>query len=392
MSIKSLYKKYLLNTYTRTGPVFVKGKGSFLWDERGRKFIDFFPGWGVNILGHCHPRIVKVLSSQAKRLIHIPNNLYHKQQAELAAEIVKNSFKKGRVFFANSGAEAVEAGLKLAKAYGRRCQKLEIICMENSFHGRTLGALSCTAQEKYQAPFRPLLPHIKVARFGDFEDFKRKVSQKTCAVILEPIQGEGGVNFASKEYFLKLRRFSTENKILLIFDEIQTGLGRTGKLFCYQNYGIEPDLFTLSKGLGAGFPISALVVKEKYSDILKPGMHASTFGGNPLACRVGLEVFRIIKKEKVLENVQEKEVFLRKKLNAFSKKFGIIKEIRGLGFIWAIELKIEAKAVFEEAFKNRLIINSTHNTILRIMPALNIETSVLNKGLDILEKVLKKFS
>ncbi len=392
MGFKELYREYVLNTYTRIGPVFVRGRGSFLWDERGNKYIDLFPGWGVNILGHSHPRIVKVLSSQAKRLIHIPNNLYHPWQAELAKKIIENSFKKGRVFFANSGAEAIEASLKLARAYGKLSNRDEIICMENSFHGRTLGALSCTAQKKYQAPFKPLLPKIKVAKFSDFEDFKRKVSKKTVAVILEPIQGEGGVNIAPGKYLLRLRRFCTQRNILLIFDEVQTGMGRTGNLFCFQNYRIEPDLFTLSKGLGGGFPVSALVVEEKYADILKPGMHASTFGGNPLACRVSLEVFKILKEEKILDNVREKGKILKKKLYEFFKKFDIIKEVRGLGLMWAIELKIDARIIFEEAFKKKLIINSTHKRVLRIMPALNIDSSTLLRGLNILEEVLRKFS
>ncbi|MBN2120423.1 MAG: aspartate aminotransferase family protein [Candidatus Omnitrophica bacterium] len=390
MDIKKLYKQYVLNTYTRVGPVFIKGKGSFLWDDKGNKFLDLFPGWGVDILGHSHSKIAKILSLQSKELVHVPNNLYQPYQALLAKRIINEAFK-GKVFFANSGAEAVEGALKLARAYGSQNKRTEIICMENSFHGRTLGALSCTAQKKYQFAFRPLLKPIKVAKFGDFESFKKKVSKKTVAVILEPIQGEGGVNTAPKDYFLNLRKFCTANDILLIFDEVQTGMARTGKMFCFQNYGVEPDVFALSKGLGAGFPVSSFVVKEKFSKVLGPGMHASTFGGSPLATRVALEVFKVIKQEKILDNVNRQGAILKEKLYEFKDKFGIIKEVRGLGLMWALELTIDAKPVFQEALKNKLIINFTHNTVLRIMPALNIDRSTLLKGLSILEKALKEF-
>lgn len=392
MDVKGWYKRYILNTYSRVGPVFYRGQGSFLWDEEGRKFIDLFPGWGVNILGHAHPQIAKVLASQAKRLVHIPNNLYHRWQAELARKIIENSFR-GKVFFANSGAEAVEAGLKLSRVYGRIYKKPEIICMENSFHGRTLGALSCTAQKKYQEPFRPLLSGIKVVKFSDFEDFKRKVSKKTGAVILEPIQGEAGVNIASSEYLLKLREFCNREKILLIFDEVQTGMGRTGRLFCFQRFGVKPDLFTLSKGLGGGFPISCLVVGRRFSSLLTPGMHASTFGGSPLACRVSLEVFKIIEKEGLLKKVRENETLIRKIFKGWQKKFKIIKEVRGLGLMWAIELKFaRADYLFKKALQEKVIINATHNKVLRIMPALNIEKEVLIEGLFRLEKVLTSLS
>lgn len=386
-----MFKKYVLNTYTRIGPVFVKGKGSFLWDDRGNRYLDLFPGWGVGILGHSHPKIAKALSQQSKALIHIPNNLYHPLQAELAKEIVENSFK-GKVFFANSGAEAVEGVLKLAKAYGRNKGQYEIISMKDSFHGRTLGALSCTAQIKYQQPFKPLLKGVRTAKFGNFESFLKQVTPKTAAVILEPVQGEGGVNTAGKDYFAKLRRFCDKRGILLLLDEVQTGMGRTGKMFSYQYYGIEPDALTIAKGLGAGFPISAFVVRDKFKDVLTPGTHASTFGGSPLACRAALEVFKVIKEENILDNVRKAGRILEKKLYEFKNKFGIIKEVRGLGLMRAVELKVPSKALFDYAFEKRLIINSTHNTVLRIMPALNIDTETLLKGLSILEKVFKQFS
>ena len=391
MNVKNLYKQYVLNTYTRVGPVFVKGKGSWLWDNNGKRYLDLFPGWGVNILGHCHPGIAKTISEQSKILIHVPNNLYHNYQALLAREIIRNSFK-GKVFFANSGAEAIEGALKLAKVFANLNKKSQIICMSDSFHGRTMGALSFTAQKKYQGPFKPLISGVRVAKFGDFQSFKKQVTKKTAAVILEPIQGEAGVNVARKEYFINLRRFCSKRKILLIFDEVQTGMGRTGELFCFKNYDIEPDVFTLSKGLGAGFPISAFIVKDEYSGFLKPGMHASTFGGNPLATRVSLEVFRIIKDDKILQNVRKQGTLLKEKLLHFKEKFGIIKEVRGLGLMRALDLKVEAQGIFKQALESGLIINSTHNTVLRIMPALTIDSKTLLKGLGILEKILERFN
>ncbi len=392
MDIKKMFSEYVLGTYTRVGPVFVKGKGSYLWDDKQNKYLDFFPGWGVDILGHSNPQLAKVISQQSKELVHIPNNLYSEYQALLAKKIIDNSFK-GKVFFANSGAEAVEGVLKLARVYGRNSKSLdsEIICMKNSFHGRTFGALSVTAQAKYQSPFSPLLGGIKVAEFGDFQSFKKKVTPKTSAVILEPIQGEGGVNLASKEYFKQLREFCSKNKILLIFDEVQTGMGRTGKLFCYQNYGIKPDVFTLAKGLGGGFPISAFVVSKEYEQLLKPGMHASTFGGSPIATRVSLEVFNIIEKDNILDKVKKQAKVLEKRLKDFKKKFSFIKEIRGKGLMQAVELSVESKPLFDAALKKGLIINNTQSTIIRIMPALNIDSNDLKKGLNILEKVFTEF-
>ncbi|MBU1121559.1 MAG: aspartate aminotransferase family protein [Candidatus Omnitrophota bacterium] len=384
---KKLFDKYVLNTYTRVGPVFVKGKGSWLWDEAGTKYLDLFPGWGVSILGHCHPRITKVISQQAGKLIHLPNNLYFKEQAQLAEEIVNSSFSS-KVFFANSGAEAVEGALKFSRLYGRSNGRYEVIVMKNSFHGRTFGALSATGQGKYKVPFKPLLASFKEARFNDFSNFKKKVTSKTVGVMLELIQGEGGVNVAQQEYIKEVKLYCEKRDLLFIVDEVQTGMGRTGKLFCYQNYGIKPDIMVLSKGLGAGVPISAILVAKEISDIIGPGMHASTFGGSPLVTRVSLEAFKIIKEDKILSNVRELSIYLLRRLGDFNRKFKIIKEIRGIGLMVGIELKVKSAPIFAQALKQGLIINSTHENVLRIMPALNIKKSELDKGLNILEEIL----
>jgi len=388
MTTKELYKKYSLNTYTRVGPVFTKGKGSFLWDDKGVRYLDLFPGWGVSVLGHCHPRIVSILGKQAKQLIHLPNNLFFKEQALLAKEIVKKSFP-GKVFFANSGAEAVEGALKFSRLFGEG-KKHEIICMDRSFHGRTYGALSVTGQSKYKSPFRPILPKVKEARFGDLKSFVSKVNSKTVAVILELIQGEGGVRVADLDYIQKLHNYCKKQNILFIVDEVQTGIGRTTKLFCYQNYRILPDIILLSKGLGAGFPISAMVVKQKLADIIKPGMHASTFGGSPLATRVSREVFKVIEQENLLNNTKEMGNYIFDKLKKMQKKFNFIKEIRGKGLMVGIELDIESQPIFLKCLERKMIINATQGNILRVMPALNIKSKEIDQGLNILKSVFSK--
>ncbi len=388
MNIKQLYKKYTLPTYRRAGPVFVKGKGNWLWSDTGRRYLDLFPGWGVGILGHSHPRISRVISRQAGNLIFLPNNLYHKWQGILAEKIVNASFP-AKVFFANSGAEVVEAAVKFSRIYGEG-NRFEVITMKNSFHGRTFGALSATAQEKYKKPFKPLLPRFKEARFNDFSDFKKKVTKKTVAVLLELIQGEGGVNVADTDYIQRVYEYCRMRNILFIVDEVQTGMGRTGKMFCYQYYGIKPDIMLLAKGLAAGVPISAMVVRKSIADMMGPGMHASTFGGNPFCARVAVEVFKILEGERVLENVRRQGRYLLERMGELKKKIPVIKEVRGKGLMVGVELNIEASHLFDEALKRGLIINVTHGNVLRIMPALNVDRSDLDKGLGILGEVLRK--
>ncbi|MDD3296788.1 MAG: aspartate aminotransferase family protein [Candidatus Omnitrophica bacterium] len=389
MDIKQLYKKYSLNTYTRLGPVFLKGKGSFLWDQNRRRYLDLFPGWGVSILGHSHPRLAKIIARQAKCLIHLPNNLFSVEQALLAKKIVDKSFP-AKVFFANSGAEAVEGAVKLSRLFGKG-SRYEVITMKNSFHGRTFGALSATGQKKYKEVFKPLVPGFKEARFNDFCDFKRKVTAKTAAVMLELIQGEGGVNVADKDYVQKLYAYCKAKNILLIIDEVQTGMARTGKLFCYQNYGIMPDIMILSKGLGAGVPISAIVVSNRISGLIKPGMHASTFGGSPLICRVCREVFDIIEMDGIILKTVKSGKYLNERLQALKSKFSFIKQIRIKGLMAGIELDIESLPVFKKCLEKKLIVNSTHGNVIRIMPALNIEQNNLTQGIDIFEEALKRF-
>ncbi len=389
------YKDYILSTYTRLPVIFTKAKGMKIWDIDAKEYLDFFPGWGVSNLGHCHPAVLSAVRDQVGKLIHIPNNFYHPFQAKLAKEIVYWSFPS-KVFFCNSGAEANEAAIKFCRAYGSttlttsgKGKRFEIIAFENSFHGRTLAALSATGQLKYQEGFSPLVEGFKIIPFNDIEKVKAAMSDKTVAIIMELIQGEGGINVAKKEFVQELRKICDEKDLLLIFDEVQTGIGRTAKMFCFQNYQVVPDIMTLAKALGGGLPIGAMVVKKEIADTFKPGMHASTFGGSPLVCKASLGVFKAIQKEKMLKNALKMSEYLFEKLAQLKDRYSIIKEVRGIGLMIGIELNIECKTIVEKCLENGLIINCTHEKVLRLMPALNVTKKQSDKMLYILENVLK---
>jgi len=385
-----IYQDCILNTYTRQPKIFVKGKGMTLVDIDGKKYLDFFPGWGVSNLGHCHPKVVSAIRDQVSKLIHIPNNFYNAQQAKLARELVYLTFPS-KVFLCNSGTEANEAAIKFARAYGKG-ERFEIITFENSFHGRTLGSLAATGQKKYQDGFAPLPEGFKVVKFNSLPALEQAISDKTIAIMLELIQGEGGINVADRSYVYKIREICDSKNILMIVDEVQTGIGRTGKMFGFQNYGIKPDVITLAKALGGGLPIGAMIVKKEISDTFKPGMHASTFGGGYVICKAALGVLRAIQKEKMLKNAQKMSTYIFDKLDALKTKYKIIKTVRGIGLMIGIELNIEGKAITEECLDRGLVINCTHNTVLRIMPALNVTKKQADKALHILEKALLKFS
>lgn len=381
------YKEYILPTYTKSPLILAKGKGSKVWDIHNKMYLDFFPGWGVCNLGHCHPKVVEAVRDQISKLIFIPNNYYHVNQAKLAKEIVYRSFPS-KVFFCNSGAEANEAAIKLSRKFGQG--RYEIITFLNSFHGRTLAAVAATGQKKYQEGFQPLPEGFKSVKFNDIEAVKNAISDKTVAIMLELIQGEGGVNVADGDFVRELRRVCDEKNLLLIIDEVQTGIGRTAKMFCHQHYGITPDIMTLAKALGGGLPIGAMVVKKELSEILGPGMHASTFGGGPVICKAALAVLKAIQKEKILSHAQKMSEYLFLKLNELKKEFSSkIKEVRGIGLMAGVELNAEGKSIAQECIKKGLLINCTHETVLRLMPALNITKSEIDKAINILGSVLK---
>ncbi|MBU4343720.1 MAG: aspartate aminotransferase family protein [Candidatus Omnitrophica bacterium] len=386
--IISQYDKFVIGTYTRIPAVIVKGKGLKVWDLDGNEYLDFFPGWAVSGLGHCHPMVVGAVRNYLKKIIHVPNNYYNMLQGKLAQEIIEHSFE-GKVFFCNSGAEANEGAFKLVRAYGVPKGRYEVITMQNSFHGRTLATITATGQPKYQKGFEPLPQGFKSVAFNDISALENAITDKTAAIMLELIQGEGGINVADKDYVSKVRKICDDKGLILILDEVQTGIGRTGKMFCFEHYGITPDVMTLAKSLGGGLPIGAMVASKRFQDVLKPGMHASTFGGSPIACSAALAVFEAIKKEGLLRNTQEMGDYLRQKLDELKKKKSIIKEIRGKGLMIGAELSIEGKDIVEGCFKNKLLINCAHGTVLRLMPGMIVTKKQIDSAIGILDKVMQ---
>jgi len=396
MKVEEIFKTYqdnIMSTYTKVPLIFVKGKGSRLWDINGKSYLDFFPGWGVGSLGHCHPKVMQGVRDQISKLVFVPNNYYHPFQAKLAKELIYFSFP-GKVFFANSGAEANEAAIKLARKFGAATKigaegRYEIITFENAFHGRTLAALAATGQQKYQNGFEPMPQGFKQVKFNDLAAAKQAITDKTVAVMLELVQGEGGINVASRDFVLGLRKICDEKNLILIIDEVQTGIGRTGKMFAYQNYGITPDVITLAKALGGGLPIGVMIAKKELGDVLTAGMHASTFGGGPVICRAALGVLKAMQQEKLLGNCQNMGSYLAGKLNQLKNSYPVIKEVRGLGLMFGLELDIEGKPLVQAAIEQGLLINCTHDKVLRLMPALNVTKKEIDQAVGILSRIFE---
>jgi len=388
--IVDLTRKYVMNTYNRLPVALVKGKGSYVWDAEGKKYLDFFCGLAVNNLGHSYPRILFTISKQARKLLHVSNLFYIDHQAKLAELLIKNSFGD-KVFFCNSGAEANEAAVKLARKYAKKKfgpDRYEVITMKNSFHGRTLAMIAATGQTKYQKGFEPLMPGFKYAEFGDLGSLKETISEKTCAVLIEPVQGEGGVRLASADYFKAVRDLCREKGILLIFDEVQTGMGRTGRLFAYENYGVEPDLMTLAKALASGLPIGALIARDFVADTFEPGDHAATFGGNPFVTAVGVTTLQTILKEHLSEEAKKQGKYLLEGLTKMVKECPQIREIRGIGLLLAIDLDQPARPVVVKCIEKGLLINAVQEKTLRILPPLTVKKKEIDECLKILKGVL----
>lgn len=381
------YDKFVIKTYTRTPVVIVKGKGLKVWDLDGNQYLDFFPGWAVSGLGHCHPTVVNAVRNYLKKIIHVPNNYYNMLQGKLAQRIVENSFE-GKVFFCNSGAEANEAAIKLVRAYGNQKKKYEIITMDNSFHGRTLATITATGQAKYQKGFEPLPAGFKTVPFNDIKALENAINDTTAGIMLELIQGEGGINVAQEDCVSAIRKICIDKDIVLIFDEVQTGMGRTGKLFAFEHYGVEPDIMTLAKSLGGGLPIGAMVASKRFGEVLKSGMHASTFGGSPIACSAGLAVFEAIKKERLLSNTEKMGRYLVERLEELKEKKPVIKEIRGKGLMLGVELNTEGDRIVKDCFSKRLLINCAHGNVLRIMPGMIVTKKEIDHAIGILEEVI----
>jgi len=388
--ITKLYEQFILPTYVRSPLCMVKGKGSKVWDLEGKEYLDFFPGWAVSGLGHCHPSVVNAIKNQARKLLHVSNNFYSVKQAQLAQKIVERSFP-ARLFFCNSGAEAIEGAIKFVRKYGSSTGRYEIITMEGAFHGRTLAALTATGQEKYMKGFEPLPEGFKKVPFNNFDAVKNAVGPKTIAVLLEIIQGEGGIKVASQDFIQKVRALCDEKKMLLIVDEVQTGMGRTGKWFVHQHYGVVPDLMALAKSLGSGVPIGALVVSRNIKEeVLVPGTHASTYGGNPLVAAAALAVFKTIEQDRLLQNAEKMGAYLKEKLMQLKEKYSLIQEVRGIGLMMGVELKRPGADIVTRARMKGLLINCTQDRVLRIMPAITVTKRLLDRGISILDQVLKE--
>ena len=386
-------KKYIMNTYNRFPVVFIKGRGAKLFDSDNREYLDFVAGIAACNLGHCHPKVTVAFQKQAQRLVHI-SNLYHNEpQIKLAKLLVENSFAD-KAFFCNSGAEANEAAIKLVRKYAKeklKGNRFEIITMEKSFHGRTMATITATGQEKVQKGFEPLLPGFKYAPFNNIDAVKKAINKKTAAVMVEPIQGEGGVNIPDNDYLKKLRRLCNDEGILLVFDEVQTGMGRTGRLFAYEHYNIEPDIMTLAKALGNGVAIGAMLARDSVAEVFTPGSHATTFGGNPLACSAAVAALETIMEDGIMfEDCVRMGDYLIKGLKELKKEYSFIKEIRGKGLLIGMDLTIDGKDIVMESLKDGLLINCTMDKILRFLPPLIVTKEEIDSMLEILYGVLKK--
>lgn len=383
-------KSSLMNTYNRFDNLFVKGFGSKVYDSKENEFIDFVSGVAVNCLGHCHPVISKVLKEQGEQLIHISNLYYTDKQNELAGKLTELS-KHNKVFFCNSGTEAVEAALKLARKYGKTHggkEKYEVVYMENSFHGRTLGALSVTGQPKYQKEFKPLIGGTVSCEFNNIDELEDKINNNTCAVIIEPIQGEGGLTLAQIEFLKKARKLCDKVNAILIFDEVQCGIGRLGSFFAYEKFDVIPDIVCMAKGLGGGFPIGAMMANDKASEAFCPGDHGSTFGGNPLACAVSLAVINELINTGIIEEVNEKGKYFSQKVQELKQKHECIDKFCGMGLLTGIKVNIDTKSVIKKCFEKGLLVVAAGNNVIRMLPPLNICYEDIDKAFDIFDEVL----
>ncbi len=386
-----LEARYLFPTSKRLPVTLVRGDGCRVWDEEDREYLDFVAGIAAVSLGHCHPEVVKAVTRQALELMHVSNYYYTVPQVKLA-QLLCESSGLDKVFFCNSGAEAVEGCIKLARKWGKekRNGAYEIIVAENAFHGRTMATVTATATERYRAPFTPLLEGFVRVPFNDVEAIKKATTTKTVAVLLEPIQGEGGVNVPADDYLPKLRAWCDEAGILLMLDEVQTGVGRTGRLFAYQLYGVQPDVMAVAKGLGGGFPMGAFLAKD-HCAVLGIGEHGTTFGGNPLACQVGYAVLKYITDHDVPSQVAKKGEHLERRLHSLADRHPMVTEVRGKGLLWAIELDREAA---EEALRlcleEGLLANNVKPTALRLMPPLTVSEAELDRAVEIVDRVLAR--
>jgi len=383
------FDKYIIGNYRREPRVIVRGQGAYMWDLDGREYLDMFPGWAVSGLGHCHPRVVQAIQRQAEQLIHIDNTFYSLPQGRLGQLLSQRSFG-GKCFFCNSGAEANEAAIKLARLAGGE-GRYKIITMHGSFHGRTYAAMTATGQAKAHAGYQPLVPGFEYVPFNDMEALKAAADDQTAAVMFEPVQGEGGINIASRDYMHQVRQFCDERGILMILDEVQTCMGRTGRWFAYQHYDVEPDIMTLAKALGGGVSIGAMLARDQVAVHLKPGTHASTFGGNPLACAAAIAVVETIEQDNLLANAENMGQYLAEKLRELKSQHAIVKTVRGLGLMQAMELDVDGSELVKLAMEQGLRINCTQQTVIRMLPPMTVTSEQIDKAVEILDQILGAF-
>jgi len=382
---------YMANTYKRYPIVVTRGEGCWIWDTDGRRYLDFISGISVCNLGHSHVKVAQALKNQVARLFHVSNLFYIEEQIKAAELLVEHSFAD-KVFFCNSGAEAIEAAIKLVRRYSWKKYgpgRYEIIAMENSFHGRTMGALSATGQRHFHEGFEPLLQGFRFVPFNDVHAFKQALDDKVCACLMEVVQSEGGVHVATKEFLEAVREETRKRDIVLIFDEAQTAMGRTGRLFAYEHTSFEPDLITLAKALGNGFPVGALIGKQAFMDAFEPGTHASTFGGNPLASSAIIATLGTILEEGVLENCERMGRYLKEGLLSLKDLYPVIRDVRGLGLLLGVELEQMAEEVREALLREGIVVNCTKGRVLRILPPLNVGKEEVDLFLHTLDNVLK---
>ena len=381
-----LFDKFVIANYPRLPRVIVKGEGCYCFDADGNKILDMFPGWAVSAIGHCHPKVVEAIRKQAGELLHIDNTLYSEPQGKLAKLLSERAFG-GKSFFCNSGAEANEAAMKLARLYTPQ-EKYKFITAEGSFHGRTFATMTATAQPKHHEGLLPLLPGFVYVPFNDIGALEAAFSDEVAAVMVEPIQGEGGINIATAEYLQAIRRLCDEKGAVMIFDEVTTGMGRTGKWFGYQHFDVEPDIMTMAKALGGGVAIGAMMAREEIAAALVPGKHASTFGGNALACAAAVAVIEAIEEDNLLENAVSLGQYTQEKLEQLKEKHLIIDHVRGIGLMIGVQLTSSGVEIVDKCLERGLRINCTQGTVLRFMPPMIVTKKQVDQAVDILDGVL----
>jgi len=385
-----LFRDYVIPNYGRFPVALVRGEGSWVWDDQGRRYLDFFPGWGCNLLGHCPPTVVEAVQRQVAQLIHVPNTWHTEVQGRWAKLLSERSFG-GQAFFCNSGAEANEAAIKLARLHASD-SRYKIITFEGGFHGRTYAATSATAQPKYHEHIGPLLPGFSYAPFGDLDVVRKLIDNETIAIMVEPIQGEGGIRLPPEGFLPGLRQLADEHNLLLIFDEVQAGCGRTGKWFAYQNYGVEPDIMTLAKSLCGGIAGAAMLARREIAASLRPGMHAATFGGNPIAAAAGIATVETIERDGLLERAVALGQAFSHRFQPLVAELPFVSEVRIRGVMIGIELSVDATPLVGQCLQRELLINCTQSRVIRLLPALTLTDEQLAAGCDILESVLRKFA